>query len=202
MTKTFGTITALLLLLRFWPHAKLAERVPLSTAVWSADGELLRVTLASDDQYRLWTPLTQMPPVLVEAFLLKEDRWFYWHPGVNPAALVRAGMSTVRGYRENQLLRDNALIASAEYRIPTGFGTADGNRLQFAVFVDYGNSWNSDLTPASPRSIASCGVGLLWEYARRFQAQLYVAAPTRKFEQATHDLQDSGIHFAMSFAFF
>ena len=112
------------------------------------------------------------------------------------------GMSTVRGYRENQLLRDNALIASAEYRIPVGMVTSDQNRLQFAVFADYANSRNSDLTPASPHSIASYGVGLLWEYARQTQAQLYVAHPTHKFEQTTHDLQDSGIHFAMSYAFF
>src|SRR5436190_6569891 len=90
-------IAAIFLLLRLWPHASLAERVPLSTAVWSADHELLRVTLASDDQYRLWTPLSQMSPVLVDAFLLKEDRWFHWHPGVNPAALLRAGLRTYRG---------------------------------------------------------------------------------------------------------
>ena len=32
--------------------------VPLSTGVWSADGELLRVTRAADDQYRLWVPLS------------------------------------------------------------------------------------------------------------------------------------------------
>ena len=64
-------------ILRLWPHAPLSQRIPLSTTVWSADGELLRVTLASDDQYRLWTPLKQMSPALVDAFLLKEDRWFY-----------------------------------------------------------------------------------------------------------------------------
>jgi len=86
-----------LVLLRIWPHAPLANRVPLSTAVWSADGQLLRVTLASDDQYRLWTPLSQMSPALVDAFLLKEDRWFYWHPGVNPAALCRAALRTYHG---------------------------------------------------------------------------------------------------------
>ncbi len=92
-----GATGVMLALLRLWPHAPLAERVPLSTAVWSADGELLRVTLASDDQYRLWTPLSQMSPVLVDAFLLKEDRWFYWHAGVNPAALFRAGFRTYHG---------------------------------------------------------------------------------------------------------
>ena len=66
------------------------DQVPQSTSIWSADGELLRVTLAADDQYRLWTPLSEMSPALVDAFRLKEDRWFYWHPGVNPVSLVRA----------------------------------------------------------------------------------------------------------------
>jgi penicillin-binding protein 1C len=95
--KTITAIAAIFVLLRMWPHEPLSERVPLSTAVWSADHELLRVTLAPDDQYRLWTPLPDMSPVLVDAFLLKEDRWFYWHPGVNPAALFRAGIRTYRG---------------------------------------------------------------------------------------------------------
>ena len=92
-----AAIAVLLAILRLWPHAPLSERIPLSTAVWSADGELLRVTLASDDQYRLWTPLSQMSPPLVDAFLLKEDRWFYWHTGVNPLSLFRAGFRTYRG---------------------------------------------------------------------------------------------------------
>jgi penicillin-binding protein 1C len=83
-----------LLALRFWPHAPLADRVPFSTSVWSADGELLRVTLSADDQYRLWTPLTRISPAVAQAFELKEDRWFYWHPGVNPVALVRAAART------------------------------------------------------------------------------------------------------------
>jgi len=71
--------------------------VPQSTSIWSADGELLRATLAPDGQYRLWTPLSQMSPELINAFQLKEDRWFYWHPGVNPVSLLRAGIKTWRG---------------------------------------------------------------------------------------------------------
>ena len=39
-------------------------------------------------------PLSEISPALVDAFLLKEDRWFYWHPGVNPVALVRAAFRT------------------------------------------------------------------------------------------------------------
>jgi penicillin-binding protein 1C len=83
-----------LVALRLWPHAPLRDRFPQSIAVWSADGELLRVTRAADDLYRLWTPLASIAPVVADAFLLKEDRWFSWHPGVNPFALARGGWRT------------------------------------------------------------------------------------------------------------
>lgn len=90
------TVTVLVLL-RVWPHAPLRDRFPLSTTVWSADGELLRVTRAGDDQYRIWTSLADVAPAVPQAFLLKEDRWFYWSPGANPVALVRAASRTYRG---------------------------------------------------------------------------------------------------------
>ena len=85
---------------RMLPHPPLRQRFPLSTAVWSADGELLRVTRADDDQYRLWVPLSGISPELIEAFLLKEDRWFYWSVGVNPVSLARAALHTHRGDRQ------------------------------------------------------------------------------------------------------
>jgi penicillin-binding protein 1C len=84
-------------IVRVWPRDPLSRTVALSTDVWSADGELLRVTLAGDDQYRMWVPLAAISPALVDAFLLKEDRWFYWHAGVNPVALVRAATRSYAG---------------------------------------------------------------------------------------------------------
>jgi penicillin-binding protein 1C len=88
---------ALLLILRLWPHAPLREAAPLSRMVLAENGELLRMTLASDGQYRLWVPLERIAPAMVEALLLKEDRHFYRHPGVDPTALVRAAMATYGG---------------------------------------------------------------------------------------------------------
>jgi len=98
-------LPALLLAIRLYPHRPLRDQVPQSTAIWSADGELLRATLAADDQYRLWTPLSEMSPALVRAFRFKEDRWFYWHPGVNPFALIRAARSNWRGQGRQALRR-------------------------------------------------------------------------------------------------
>jgi penicillin-binding protein 1C len=82
---------------RLWPHRPLADLVPVSTAVYAADGRLLRLTLASDQQFRIWTPLEEISPQLTEALLLHEDRFFWWHAGVNPVALSRAAMDAARG---------------------------------------------------------------------------------------------------------
>jgi penicillin-binding protein 1C len=85
------------LLLRLLPAPPLARYAPSSTAVYALDGELLRLTVASDHQYRLWTPLAQVSPDYVAALLLHEDRHFGWHFGINPLALVRAAWRTGSG---------------------------------------------------------------------------------------------------------
>jgi penicillin-binding protein 1C len=86
-----------LVLLRLLPHAPLSAGIPLSRAVYDRQGRLLRLTLAGDQQYRLWTPLEAISPALVDATLAYEDRHFYWHPGVDPLALARAALSTAGG---------------------------------------------------------------------------------------------------------
>jgi penicillin-binding protein 1C len=88
-----GTLVAI----RIWPRPPLAARIPSSVAVLDDKGRLLRLTVASDQQYRLWTALDDASPEFVAALLLHEDRHFYWHPGVNPAALARAAFATYTG---------------------------------------------------------------------------------------------------------
>jgi penicillin-binding protein 1C len=80
---------------KYFPKSSLSDSYPKSTAIYARYGELLRLTLASDGQFRLWTPLEQIPVHLRTAVLLYEDRWFYRHPGVNPWALVRAAWATL-----------------------------------------------------------------------------------------------------------
>lgn len=87
----------LLVCLRTLPRPDLRDAAPSSTAIHARGGELLRLSLAGDEQYRLWTPLSDIDPRLIEAVLLYEDRWFRWHPGINPVALFRALRSTVFG---------------------------------------------------------------------------------------------------------
>jgi penicillin-binding protein 1C len=79
---------------RVWPRAPLAASFASSIAVYDATGKLLRLTLSDDDKYRLWTPLKDISPLLVEATLLHEDRHFRKHVGVNPFALTRGAWRT------------------------------------------------------------------------------------------------------------
>ena len=86
-----------LVAVRLWPHPPLAERGMSSVAVVDRHGKLLRLTLAADQRYRLWTPLSDISPNLVDAVLLHEDAWYYWHPGVNPFSVARGAWSTYSG---------------------------------------------------------------------------------------------------------
>jgi penicillin-binding protein 1C len=92
-------LLCILLLLRVLPKPALSEFASSSRSVVTTSGELLRLTLASDEQYRLWTTLHEIAPVMQQAVVLYEDRWFYWHLGVNPWALLRAATSTATGSR-------------------------------------------------------------------------------------------------------
>ena len=81
----------------WWVH----ETFPASTLVTDRTGAVLRLTTATDGQYRLWTALGDFAPQTIEAVLLKEDRSFWTHPGVDGPALVRAAWNSLvtRDYR-------------------------------------------------------------------------------------------------------
>jgi len=111
------------------------------------------------------------------------------------------GATTVRGYRENELVRDNGFDVSAEWRYPLWRASSEGGSdklLQAACFMDFGSAWNKGEDPWDNR-LHSAGLGLLWE-SKWLDAQFYWAydieeAPPRQ----DYDLQDDGIHFRVVF---
>jgi penicillin-binding protein 1C len=94
-------LAAILLALLIWlglgltPEPLLVNRANGSYAVTDRDGKLLRLSLTSDEKYRLWTPLSKLPQALQDATLHYEDRGFYVHPGINPVSLLRAAWSSL-----------------------------------------------------------------------------------------------------------
>jgi len=76
------------------PRPPLKQGLTFSQAVYDDKGKLLRLTVSQDGKYRIWLPISKQSPLIAEATLLYEDRFFRWHPGVNPASLVRAAWQT------------------------------------------------------------------------------------------------------------
>lgn len=78
------------LLYLFIPKPDITQHVSYSTAFYDNDEKLLRLNLARDDRYRLWTPIDKIPLDIQEATLLYEDQYFYQHIGINVVALTKA----------------------------------------------------------------------------------------------------------------
>lgn len=64
--------------------------------VVARDGTPLRGWPDADGMWRYPVTPDQVSPKYVDALLTYEDRWFYWHPGVNPLALGRAAWQWLR----------------------------------------------------------------------------------------------------------
>ena len=70
-------------------------RNPYSTVVEARDGTLLGARIAGDGQWRF--PGTEsIPDKFEKAILTFEDRYFYYHPGINPVAISRAVINNIR----------------------------------------------------------------------------------------------------------
>ena len=110
------------------------------------------------------------------------------------------GRFSVRGYRENQLVRDNAVIAALEGRIPLVRNKPWADFVQLAPFVDFGHAWNTDQPTPAPKAIASVGVGLRWAATLttpmrlRSQLEVYWGYPLKDVDTPGGNLQDLGLH--------
>lgn len=136
--------------------------------------------------------------------------------------LAIGGVNTVRGYRENLLVRDNGLATTLEvaWRPFTDTSTSwlePLRDLTALVFLDYGRSWDKEDVDTTSvgrdttdgRYIASAGVGMRWQPVRSFNAAIYWGEDIAdNFDSddnpvqasAEHGLQDDGLHFSITWA--
>ncbi|WP_447969171.1 ShlB/FhaC/HecB family hemolysin secretion/activation protein [Nitrospira sp. M1] len=111
------------------------------------------------------------------------------------------GRFTVRGYRENQVVRDNAFLFTIESRIPVLPATFGLETVQFAPFIDVGRSWDAKGNTASPHTLASIGAGLRFSFRQQshpllqhVQANIYWGQQLNHVSDPGQNLQDHGIH--------
>jgi len=68
------------------------EKLTPHASLWVTDckNRLLRVYVSSQGEYQLPCKLGEVSPYIVSSTLCFEDRWFFWHPGLNPVSTLRA----------------------------------------------------------------------------------------------------------------
>ncbi|MGE5845545.1 MAG: penicillin-binding protein 1C [Ignavibacteria bacterium] len=73
----------------------LPEMKSYSKEIYAKDGTLLTAFLTDDDKWRMYCRTKDISPDLIKAIIEKEDKWFYWHFGFNPASILRASISNL-----------------------------------------------------------------------------------------------------------
>ncbi|HPG33286.1 MAG TPA: penicillin-binding protein 1C, partial [Lentimicrobium sp.] len=67
-----------------------ADKIQYSQVIYAADSSLLHAFLSADHKWRLYARHDEITPDLRKSIIFKEDRYFKYHPGFNPLAMVRA----------------------------------------------------------------------------------------------------------------
>ncbi len=69
-----------------------------SSLLYSSEGNLLGARIAPDGQWR-FPPAKTLPPKFIKCLLTYEDKRFYWHPGIDIAALARALYIDIKAHK-------------------------------------------------------------------------------------------------------
>lgn len=110
------------------------------------------------------------------------------------------GLNSVRGYRQNFLLTDSGIFASAEVKLPLARFANNEGLLQFVPFIDFGTAWNIDsATNLGSDTLVSVGVGLQLNFNDVMDAKIDWGIPLVEVDSDPRTLQENGIHFSINY---
>lgn len=110
------------------------------------------------------------------------------------------GFGSVRGYRQDTLLNDNGIFASAEVELPILRTFQGKGVLQVVPFVDFGTGWNNSGQPApDPNTLASVGIGLQWRLGNDFTARFDWGIPLISVDSRKRTWQENGLYFSVQY---
>lgn len=111
------------------------------------------------------------------------------------------GIHNVRGYRENELVRDQGYTGSLEFHYPIiGQVAGKGHKLIVIPFMDFGSAWNKG---EGSEYLHSVGIGLHWQPIKYIKADFYYGYDIKQARKKTeYNLQDDGIHFNLTLSGF
>ncbi len=110
------------------------------------------------------------------------------------------GVESVRGYRQDALLSDSGIFASAEVRIPFYRWNNNQSNLSVVPFFDAGTRWNnSDDLNQDEDTLASLGVGLQLNLDDSLRARLDYGIPLVDVQDNDNTLQEKGLYLSLEY---
>jgi hemolysin activation/secretion protein len=133
-------------------------------------------------------------------FVLRANLQLADRPLVPSEQFALGGFGSVRAYRQDFLLADSGLFASAELRLPILRIPEWQGVLQVIPFVDYGVGWNLSgrLAPdLDPNTLAAVGLGLQWQQSDRVTARFEWGMPLVRADVRERTWQENGLYFSV-----
>lgn len=120
-------------------------------------------------------------------------------PQLSVDKLPIGGIRTVRGYRENLLVRDNGVSLSLDWTVP--LGADSGMPIDVTLFADWGSSWDQDISLATHKAddISSLGFSVDYRPTSNLALEFTYAHGFDKRPRENEDIQDRGLHFSVSY---
>ncbi|MEO1592769.1 MAG: ShlB/FhaC/HecB family hemolysin secretion/activation protein [Cyanobacteria bacterium J06632_22] len=132
-------------------------------------------------------------------FFLRGDAQLALNDLLSAEEFGLGGAQSVRGYRQDALLRDNGTLLSAELRLPIARVPELDGVLQVIPFIDAGVAWNFDGSSTGPNTLVGAGLGLLWQQGNDFSARLDWGIPLVDLAGERSGWQDNGIYFSIQY---
>jgi hemolysin activation/secretion protein len=111
------------------------------------------------------------------------------------------GIESARGYRQDALLSDNGIFASAELRVPVYNWEESKASLAVIPFADFGTVWdNSNNENLGTNTLFSLGVGLQYSLSDRLNARLDWGIPLVDLDDSRDKTwQENGVYFSVQY---
>ncbi len=153
-----------------------------------------------DSRFLAWRGQAQYVRLLAPdtLLLLRGDVQLAGGPIVSLEQFSLGGMESVRGYRQDLLLADSGIFASAEARIPVLRIPEWQALLQVTPFVDFGTGWNrGDRENPTPNELLSFGLGLRLQVSDKLTARFEWGIPLIDANSNGSTLQEDGLYFSV-----
>jgi hemolysin activation/secretion protein len=138
-------------------------------------------------------------PAIAPLLLLRSNIQLAADSLLSREQLSLGGQATVRGYRQDALLTDNGIFASAEARLPIVRVPRVKGTLQIAPFIDFGIGWNTNRESPDNNTLVGAGFGLIWQMGEFFTARIDWGIPLVNTDSTNGSWQENGVYFQFEY---